>query len=256
MDVELVRARTKFSHEFALPRVVSNELKYLALIDAYTKTGSATKSPERIFVCALANSDELSTSSPLTSKELQTARDIIACPLSEKPAASSTNLANSPKLRLVESSRSQNSNESTDCPDDEFAAADALPSLWRTTRSTFAGCDVGDDVSAESITILTIFGNISSLYAAPSIFALTGIFPDVSLSLISYAPSASLTALNLQLVLVPTAEISDTLILDLTASRYADTCFISSSLRERSQVMTSATAQSERSRSQQPPFGA
>ena len=217
MAVEFVRARTKFSHEFALPRVVSNELRYLALIDAYTNIGSATKSPERIFAFASVYSDGLSVLSPSASKELQTARDMIACPLRGNPAASSTNLANSPKLRLVESSPSQDSNDSTDCPDDELAAADALPSLWRTTRSTFAGCDVGDDVSAESITILTIFGNISSLYAAPSIFALTGIFPDVSLSLISYAPSASLTAVNLQLVLVPTAEISDTLILDLTA---------------------------------------
>ena len=39
-------------------------------------------------------------------------------------------------------------------------------------------------MSAESITFLTVFGNISSLYAAASIFALTGIFPGVSLSLI------------------------------------------------------------------------
>ena len=216
MAVEFVRARRKFSHEFALPRVVSNELKYLALIDAYTNTASATKAPERIFAFAAAYSDGLNVSSPSASKELQIARDIIACPLRGNPAASSTNLANSPKLRLVEFSPSQDSNDSTDCPD-ELAAADALLSLWRTTRSTFAGCDVGDDVSAESITFLIVFGNISSLYAAPSIFALTGIFPDVSLSLISYAPSASLTAVNLQLVLVPTAEISDTLILDLTA---------------------------------------
>ena len=57
MAVEFVRARTKFSHEFALPRVISRQLRYLALIDAYTKTGSARKSPERIFALASAYSN-------------------------------------------------------------------------------------------------------------------------------------------------------------------------------------------------------
>ena len=69
------------------------------------------------------------------------------------------------------------SNDSTDCPGDELAAADACHHFGA-TRSTFAGCDVGEDVSAESITFLTVFGNISSV--AASIFALTSLPRRVS----------------------------------------------------------------------------